>query len=259
MEHEPKNTSWSSKSRVGLISRFTLIELLVVIAIIAILASMLLPALGKARDKAKTIYCLANLKQIGLGLNGYSGDNGEYLPNPAYKPATNSARWADSIAKYVNYKPDVFECPKRTDNRTRMRKEANHHFYGVGSYGINAHMHCRAPLRTPTGTDAWYSINFKTDGIFEHLKASLVKSPSNLIIVGDSNLATSSMGNSMFLIAFSKPGDLCYTWYGSISDRHHRKANLLYFDGHANTREPYTLDWQNFGTSVNKYLSASQK
>jgi prepilin-type N-terminal cleavage/methylation domain-containing protein/prepilin-type processing-associated H-X9-DG protein len=71
-------------------SGFTLIELLVVIAIIAILAALLLPALSQAKEKSKRISCLNNLKQMGVAMVMYAGDNGDLVPTVQYQGQNNS-------------------------------------------------------------------------------------------------------------------------------------------------------------------------
>lgn len=103
--------------------KFTLVELLVVVAVIAILASLLMPALQSARERAKDSLCKANLKQLGYGYVLYSSDWNDYLPS------CNSP-WCAKLPEYVNQKDGfngIFICPAASKTYSVPSKRSYSH------------------------------------------------------------------------------------------------------------------------------------
>ncbi len=228
---------------------FTLIELLVVIAIIAILASMLLPALAKARDKANATSCLSNLRQWGIALDMYVDDNNQVLPDFSIASGTpgapggysqdnihwsdlasfaaagsgNSA-WFDALPPYVSQKPLL----QYASNPTNF----------VSGHNI---FNCPAARFLPGEVDPMdrvafcYGINFKgTNGLVPAstpFKATIVQNSSAFVVFSD---VRANSGETPFYGA--NPSNDLGAPRGSLnhlSSRHNAGANLTFLDGHA--------------------------
>jgi prepilin-type N-terminal cleavage/methylation domain-containing protein/prepilin-type processing-associated H-X9-DG protein len=161
---------------------FTLIELLVVIAIIAILAAILFPVFGRARENARRSNCQSNLKQIGLGLIQYAQDYDEAQPLTAFGGAgpTNwpsKYKWMDAIYPYIKSQ-QVFTCPSNTaanaTNYVYAPSRPGATLYDNGSYVYNNAYYSypnTSPARVnlaaivaPT-TTAWILEQFSTNNI----------------------------------------------------------------------------------------------
>jgi len=265
------NTGRKSQRR----GAFTLIELLVVIAIIAILASLLLPALSKAKGKAHQISCVNNLKQVTLAFASYIVDFRDIYPagaaaiptlpvdedwiywNTDDGRITNPARQNPNRAPLVSYlgrfDTNLFRCPGDKDVLTRPTIPGHIPYlfsYSANSYYIETGNINRGFTSLYSGDSGW------NERAVVHFKAANIHSPAMKMMMVEEQAIPSKgfpddgrwtpTGKDPAKVGLAHPAP--YTTADSyISNRHNKRGNVSLADGHVETVKPI------FGTLPEHY------
>jgi prepilin-type N-terminal cleavage/methylation domain-containing protein/prepilin-type processing-associated H-X9-DG protein len=237
---------------------FTLVELLVVIAVIAILASLLLPALNRAKSKAEGIYCLNNTKQLLVAWHIYADDHNDVL---AYNVGGNGGRsiashtklnWVDNIMSWESLDSDntnlttitdaslgpyarsvaIYRCPSDrvlSDKQRRAGWEAR-----IRSYSMNA-------MVGDAGDVSKSGVNENNPGYVQFFKASAIPLPYRIFIFLDEH--PDSINDGYFLNKWPPKNSDDREWIDLPASYHNGAASFSFADGHSETHR-----WQNGST-----------
>lgn len=207
---------------------FTLVELLVVIAIVAILASLLLPALSHGKQSAHRVHCFSNLRQMGIAAQVYVEDQSGFYPIAYYESVQNGVKYSiawdfvTTLSAAPEIKPGLL-WGKSGDGKIQQCPS----FRGKANWMADPH----------TGYN--YNTSYIGHGQFEAIpepaKGSAVRQPAATVVFGDGQFISGA--NKFMRAPWASPGDQTFRgrWSGTQGFRHQRKTNAAFSDGHVET------------------------
>lgn len=219
--------------------KFTLIELLVVVAIIAVLVSILLPALSRAQKTANRSSCLSNLKQIAAAASFYTQDHSDFNCADHFAIEGKQAVWTYGLGELYHLDEDVFRCPSEWDGLTSSKEQWDGKTWGIEANKWNAFStlesaaaYCSADVPFASYDHSAYGINPMVVTLANNLsitgkKVTTFRNPSEAIYFTDSSWAESPTSTTDA------------TEWGSddqtrrTSTRHGHMINTAFLDGHA--------------------------